>query len=821
MVIGILPETAGKLSHAWEGIAGACSRCGSMPTEPRATLADKRLRCQHRPLVMRGPTAVLTRALAVALLSVFADHPAVTELLPGRGPARLADRWAPQIEDPAVRAARWDRARSSSVLAGLVRTMARQLGDPGGHGLSVDATQAMEKGLISLLAALGNDALTAEAAREVYTTAARVDRGLYGKGSEQRTFARKLLLLLPPGSAAQAALAAELRALGANDERWGDGPWDGWEARVSQLAGHYRMHRDTYLYQHVAVVDDRLLVHQRPLGDPKHALDALLALKREVRLGYGPPCGEPLFQAVPRPRSTPLAAYLAKRHRGVVDLVIVDEAHQFTNQDSAAGQELAQFMGTRMLLLTGSLSNGYAVGLFAILWCISKPFRERFARDEIHDFGRMFGYLRRYVDMLDKDTREVVAFGKTSDRVERRRTIGYAPGILPSLLLTYVLPVAAVLRMKDLEVDLPPRSEVVEVIDPGPVLGPRVRALRAALMAQIREDRDSDLAGKLFGQMGEEWSSADRASEGIGNSPDGIYRVTYPEAVGGQTVAELAPMPAAEILPKERRLLEIVKGELTEDRPVLVFVWHSHCGLFERLARLIHAETGELPVILESEKVPAKKRQAWLKREVIAKRKRVLLCNPAAVETGLNCLTHFCTLVWFQPPDCDPRAKRQAEGRVYRLGQTRPVRIHWLLYTGTSQEVLHRLLLLKVAESEAVDGLDPTSALQAAGIGAPAGMTGFDLGRAIFEAVNAEEGGEPLSPAPGKRFSTNGATSTPEVAALAPLGPVPAQQELPAPAPLAISAPASASSAGALPAAGVVEQRVGRSQRVRQLGWAW
>jgi hypothetical protein len=70
--------------------------------------------------------------------------------------------------------------------------------------------------------------------------------------------------------------------------------------------------------------------------------------------------------------------------------------------------------------------------------------------------------------------------------------------------------------------------------------------------------------------------------------------------------------------------------------------------------------------------VTARKREAWLKREVIAKGRRVMICNPAAVETGLNCLTLFCTLVWFQPPDCDPRAKRQAEGRVFeslgRLG---------------------------------------------------------------------------------------------------------------------------------------------------------
>jgi hypothetical protein len=860
MVLGILAQTAGKLGHAWAGIRGPCPRCGEIPRDPPAVLAEKRLRCGRRPLQLGGPLGAVARDLALALLPVFADEPALRELLPARGPARLGSRWAAQLSaDRELSARRWASPGVRPRLVAIARALARRAGNPMAHDIDRGDAPAVQKALVALAAALADDALTCELAREVYTQAIAADPGPWDRGADARICARRLLLLLPPGGEAQTAMATELRALGVNDDHYGTSAWEGWEARVRKLQGGWSIeHWHAHHYHGIELKDGSLRVGRHALGEPRLAFETLGELREAVSFRYGPPCPEPLYQAIPDPRRTPLAAYLAKHHKGVVDLAIIDEAHECTNQDSAQAQAMAQFMGTRMLLMTGSLSNGYATGMFAILWTISRKFREQFGREQLHDFGRTFGYLRRYVEEVDRSSGEVVAYGKNSDCIQRRQPKGYAPGILPSLILTHVLPLATVLRMKDLEVELPPRREVVEVIDPGPELGRRVRALRAALMARIRKDRGTDLAGKLFGQMGEEWSAADRASLGVGNSPDGVYRIRYPEKVGGEVVATLEPMPADEVLPKERRLLEIVKAELAEDRPVLVFAWHSHCGLFQRLARLIERETGEAPVVLDAEKVPAKKRDAWLKREVVAKGKRVLICNPAAVETGLNSLTRFCTLVWFQPPDCDPRAKRQAEGRVYRIGQARPVRVHWLLYRGTSQEVLHRLLLLKVAESEAVDGLDPTSALTASGIGAPPGMTGFDLGRAIFEVVERE--GEASASPPAPTPATASRSPKTEVSPPAPPSPQPtafAAKSVPAPNPATaprspkteVSPPAPLTPTGRAPEAqpppvtalapertapmppvdpippaptsGVVERRVGRTRRASQLGWAW
>lgn len=420
---------------------------------------------------------------------------------------------------------------------------------------------------------------------------------------------------------------------------------------------------------------------------------------------------------------------------------VVHNCHEAANADSAIGKAMAQWRGTPMIGLTGSFSNGYAVSLHHILETLSPSFRVEYPRGESEAFGRDCGYSRRVIEERDPRTKEVVAFGSLSDRVERGvRLTGYAPGLLPSSLLRHVLSTAVVLHLEDLCINLPPIHEEVELIEPDPEQYARVRRMRSTLIQRIKSDRFTPMQGKLFGQMSEEWSSADRIPEGIGNEEDGVYRVRYPKSVGAELVAELPSLPAALVLPKERRLLEIVKDEIAEGRNVLVFAWHAHCGLYERLAGLIETVTGRACPILDSDRITARKRDAWLRNVIVKKGEPVLIVNPAAVETGLNSLVHFNTVVWFEPPGCDPKAERQAKGRIRRPGQTKEQRVHWLVYKGTSQELLRKLLLHKVAESMSVDGLDPTAALRASGIGQREGMSGFDVGRQLFQMARQEMG---------------------------------------------------------------------------------
>jgi hypothetical protein len=113
--------------------------------------------------------------------------------------------------------------------------------------------------------------------------------------------------------------------------------------------------------------------------------------------------------------------------------------------------------------------------------------------------------------------------------------------------------------------------------------------------------------------------------------------------------------------------------------------------------------------------------------------------NPVAVQTGLNNLVYCSTAIWYENPACNAIVYRQANGRLDRIGQQKPVRILFPVYPG-AQELAYQLLLRKVAVSLQTDGLDAQSALEAAGAGDEKGAyDSMVFGRALYEALIGRE----------------------------------------------------------------------------------
>jgi hypothetical protein len=116
------------------------------------------------------------------------------------------------------------------------------------------------------------------------------------------------------------------------------------------------------------------------------------------------------------------------------------------------------------------------------------------------------------------------------------------------------------------------------------------------------------------------------------------------------------------------------------------------------------------------------------------------LCG--AVRTGLNNLVRFSTGIWYEL-DRSATTYRQANGRLHRIGQTRPVTIEAPYYAGTAQEVAFDLLARKVSASLQVDGLDLQAALEAAGASddhSAAIATAMSLGQAVYQALVGGDG---------------------------------------------------------------------------------
>ena len=697
--IAVLSRETAKLGHGWVGVdpRRGCPRCGSTIDEAPETLAKKRMRCDARPRRAADALAQVMFDLALALGPCAPTKDRVVALLQGRNLERARARWADAKAKPA-----W-----SGMPAELVARAATALFE---RIASADFAEDLPRALGHVL--LGQPDAAIEATIRALAPAAadhwnvgEVQRGLCVLLSTERA------ALLD----AEDGLLAKTYHGGSVVDMIEQAASQDYESGYPTRIGRVRRAESGAV----------LSLDGHEPGSLESALEALARLSGEWRAPKRA-CGEPLYQAIPEPRRVPLATYVAKRHPKAFDLLVLDEGHEYATDGSAQERAAHRLtaLGMPTILATGSIMNGYASSLFTNMWALSADFRREFGRDEQQRFIDRFGYRKRILSEKDRETGKVVEFGSHTDRVERQeRMAGDAPGVLPLFLFRHLLGISVTLHKTDLALDLPPCRQIRHDIEPGEELHAEYSALLAALKSAIKSDQfRPERSGKLFGQLSELPSYLDRAWRD--------FEVRYPETLGSELVARADALPGMQA--KEEWILETLRAELAEGRNVMVFTWHV--DVLPRLQRLIFDELGEDAPILLADKVPTAKRQAWIDAKIVKPRKRVLLANPVCIQTGLNNLVWFASQIWVENPACNPTIFRQAIGRVDRIGQkAAETRIHLPVYVGTLQEQLYDLLLRKVAVAVSADGLDPESALAAAGASDDGYLSGLSLGKQLWE----------------------------------------------------------------------------------------
>lgn len=724
-LVAILSRETAKLGHAYLSVE-RCGACGEK-APPGVDHAKKRSTCGVQRLGAKGTLGRLVRSFLFDLARVFPEDARVRQVVRGHV-STAASRWVEQKKtDEAWESSEWTKLVTRGDLDRLLDHLLSAACSKSAYGAT--ALDALEL----LFWADPVPELVVGAATALYAYGTEHADSQWSDHACVRTAKRILLALQDVDVAPFKALdkPREQGAYGISSD-----PWKEWHEH------HDTLHRPekatgyghSWQFGCSRKSDGKIVRGEVELGDKRAALDAF-ALLANVSLFLTRPCGEPLYQAIPEPRRFPLATYIAKKYPALFDLLILDEGHEYATDGSAQERSAHRLtsLGIPTLLLTGTVMNGYAESLFTNMWALSEDFRREFARDERTRFIDRYGYRKRLLEDRDKETGKVVEYGSMSDRVERNeRMIGDAPGVLPVFLLKYLLPLSVTLHKTDLKIDIPACTETTARVSPEKKQGENFRHLQERLLVQIKADRFlPDLAGKLWGALAELPSYLDCATGDVGNTERGAYEIRYPENVGGQLVVTVDPLSADVLLPKEKWLISHVQAAFAANRRVLVFAWHRQ--LLPRIARIIEEQTGEKCPILIPEKVPTKKRETWINQEVVNKKRRVLVCNPLTVQTGLNNLVYFADEVWLENPACNPVVYRQAVGRVDRIGQTLSTKIVFPLYEGTSQVELHSLLLQKVAVSMSADGLDGESAMQAAGIGDDGGFSSFAVGRQLYE----------------------------------------------------------------------------------------
>lgn len=86
-----------------------------------------------------------------------------------------------------------------------------------------------------------------------------------------------------------------------------------------------------------------------------------------------------------------------------------------------------------------------------------------------------------------------------------------------------------------------------------------------------------------------------------------------------------------------------------------------------------------------------------------------IICNPELVKTGLD-LLEFPTIVFLQT-GFNVYTVQQAARRSWRIGQKKPVRVHFLGYAESTQMDCLKLMGKKIAVSQSTSGEMPESGL--------------------------------------------------------------------------------------------------------------
>lgn len=712
-IISILSRETAKLGHGWEGVGTTCPKCGSL--NPTSDLAKKRLRCTGQTLVSKNWLGDRCFELALKLAPYAPKDNTLNQLLLMPHGQRILKHYADKQTkgDGAIFA-----GFPVGALDDLIEAALNKLTD------ERDNNQAKAVVVMALFLA-GDEERIATAVRKAHK-----NESLYS----YQSFGKELLLLLPPGGEMQNRMVEELKAGEVRSY------WDPWSGFKDQVAGTMKPEVESKVGPvRISWVRGELLVKGKSKLNPDSACDMLHSLVTISKIKRTGECGEFLFQAVPEPRRIALAHHVSKYYPDLFDLLVLDEGHEYQNGDSAQGVSAHRLtaLGIPTILQTGTIMNGYAESLFTNMWSLSPAFRAEFDRTDKQRFIDRYGYRKRLVEDRDKESGEIVEFGSVSDRVTRsERVVGNAPGILPLFLLRHLLPISVTLHKADLAIDLPACKQERCLVQPSEEQKKNFSQLQQALVAKIKKDQFSpELSGRLFGQLAELPSYLDRATRDTGNVDTGDYEIRYPESVGAMLVANARGFDSKSLLPKEEWMLNKIVQELSENRNVMVFSWHVN--LLPRLARLISERIGEPVPVLYADKVATSKRQAWIDKEVVKKKRRVMVTNPVAIQTGLNNLVHFASEIWMENPGCNPVIFRQAIGRVDRIGQKVETRIFSPIYEGTLQETLYDLLMKKVAVSVSTDGLDPESALQAAGVGEDDYLAGLSIGKQLWAMLNA------------------------------------------------------------------------------------
>lgn len=405
-----------------------------------------------------------------------------------------------------------------------------------------------------------------------------------------------------------------------------------------------------------------------------------------------PVCNTPLYSADnTKFRRYAVSEYI-KRHKKYfkIDLLILDEVHEYKSGETAQGQAMHALISasSKIVALTGTLMGGYASNLYYLLFRLftRKMIKHGYKHNSAVEFSKEYGMVEEVETISESKRTASIGRTKTTKKVQEK------PGISPLLLPHFLLEDSVYLWISDISSELPSYEEDVEIISMTDEQYAEYKTFEQKLICEVQmalSRKDNRLLGALVNSL---YALPDGARRG---------EIVYEPDNHEVELCSAKPLDI-EILPKEKRLQELVLAEKSKGRKCAIFLEHTGTrdlipDIVERLNNI-----GIKSLILRSDTVTSIKRESWLKQQIKKTNPDILICNPNLVKTGLD-LLEFPTIIYFQT-GMSIYTLRQSSRRSWRIGQRKPVKVIFLAYEDTAQERAMRLIATKLETSNAIEG---------------------------------------------------------------------------------------------------------------------
>lgn len=407
---------------------------------------------------------------------------------------------------------------------------------------------------------------------------------------------------------------------------------------------------------------------------------------------------EELPKVVGRPRRLATIEYIRRRMKNFFDIALVDEIHELKGGMTAQGNSLGSLVASSKKAVggTGTLFGGKAGDVYYLLWRLfpHEMIQNGFKYSDVRKWNEEFGNIETTtVNFEDKGE-----YSNKQSRGGTKRTEKVLPGISPFVFGKFLVQNTALVRLVDV---WPDPVELVNVptilVDMEPELKGLYNDMVRTFESQIQTRDDGH---KLYLPL---------TNNGIAY-PDNPF--TYPdilyknESGNRELVWKAKHLDPSITLNKEKKLQEIIQGELDEGRKSIVYVRDTGSSVEGRDVRprlkKVLEDIGAKVAILDTSSTKTNRRSEWLRKKIEQEGYDVVIVSQELVRVGLDLLC-TPTLIFYQF-SWSLFTINQASRRAWRIGQNEECRLYYLAYKDSYQEQMAELIAMKNKAASAING---------------------------------------------------------------------------------------------------------------------